>query len=84
MSHDSENRLPAIHESSGKRNHALAIQGINAGRSNLNPIKQLHNAASNAEIYSYKRGDGGHHDALQDHNAVVSMLSRAKSKDHLH
>lgn len=61
----------------------MVVQGINAGKNSLNPVKQLHNAASNAEIYSYKR-DGGHHDALQDHNAVVSMLSRAKSKDHLH
>ena len=42
----------------------------------------LHNAASNAEILSYKRAQGN--DALQDDDALVQMMSRAKSKDHLH
>ena len=73
MSHESDNRLPAIHDAQG---HRQQLHGRGANKS-------LHNAASNAEIYSYKRIEGSH-DGLQDHNAVVSMLSRAKSKDHLH
>lgn len=33
----------------------MIVKGVNAHKPILNPLKQLHNAASNAEIYSYKR-----------------------------
>lgn len=80
MSHEGDdNRLPAIHNERGAGgNYPLGVVGRAAAAN-----RPLHNAASNAEIYSYKRQEDNY-DALQDHNAVVSMLSRAKSKDHLH
>jgi len=51
-----------------------------------NPIMKppiLQSAASNAEIHSYKR-QLAQNDDLGYHQAMDQMLSRAKSKDHLH
>lgn len=50
----------------------------------MNPNRPvLSNAASNAEIQSYKR-QLARENELQDHQVMAQMLSRAKSKDQLY